>query len=81
MSKGTSDAVASVLINLSEYEVLEVIRAADGGQSVVISTPVTEAACPECGALTSRVHQRTRQRLRDVPYDGLVEVAWVKKRW
>ena len=31
--------------------------------------------------LTSRVHQRTVQGLRDVPFGVLVAVRWVKKRW
>jgi transposase len=30
---------------------------------------------------SARVHQRTRQRLADVPFDGPVQVVWVKKRW
>jgi len=70
-----------VLFNLPGYEVIEVIRDQDDGRRVVISTPVAEAACPDCGVLTARVHQRTRQRLADVGFDGLVEVVWVKKRW
>lgn len=84
MIKPTVDAghdAASVLFNLSEYRVLSVVRHDDGRREVVIGTPVTEAACPACGVLTSRVHQRTRQRVRDVPFDGLVTVWWIKKRW
>jgi len=27
------------------------------------------------------MHQRTVQRVRDVPFDALVTVRWVKKRW
>jgi transposase len=53
----------------------------DAGRRAVISTPVVEAACPDCGVLSSRVHQRTRQRLADVGFDGHVEVVWIKKRW
>lgn len=78
---GACPSAASVLFNLPDYEVLEVVRDEHGRRRVVISTPVTEAACPDCGVLTDRVHQRTRQRLKDVGFDGLVEVVWVKKRW
>jgi hypothetical protein len=46
-----------------------------------VDAPVTEAGCPSGGMLSSRVHQRTRQRMRDVGFDGLVRVWWVKKRW
>jgi transposase len=69
------------LFNLPDYDVVEVIRDGHGDRQVVISTRVSEAACPDCGTLSSRVHQRSRQRLRDVPFDGPVEVVWVKKRW
>lgn len=84
MSQPTAGAAltaASVLFNLPEYEVLDVVRDPDGGRRAVISTPVSEAACPDCGVLSSRVHQRTRQRLGDLPFDGALEVVWVKKRW
>lgn len=48
---------------------------------MVISTPGLEAACPGCGVFTGRLHQRKAQRVRDVPFDGLVEAVWIKKRW
>lgn len=78
---GAASSAASVLFNLPDYEVVEVIRDQDGSRSVVIATAIYEAACPACGVLSSRVHQRTVQRLADVPFDGRVEVAWLKKRW
>ena len=84
MSQPMADAArsaASVLFNLPEYDVIEVARDQGGGRRVLISTPVREAACPDCGVLTGRVHQRTTQRVRDVPFDGLIEVMWIKKRW
>jgi len=74
-------SAASVLFNLPEYDVIEVAGDEAGGRRVVISTPIHEAACPGCGVLTTRVHQHTLQRVRDVPFDGLIEVAWLKKRW
>lgn len=78
---GAASSAASVLFNLPGYEVLEVTRDEDGRRRVVISTPVAEAACPDCGVLSARVHQRTHQRLADVPFDGHLEVVWLKKRW
>lgn len=78
---GAASSAASVLFNLPDYEVLEVTRDHDGARTVVIATPVAEAACPDCGVLSSRVHQRTPHRLADVPFDGHVEVVWMKKRW
>ena len=84
MFKPTVDVAvdaASVLFNLPEYRVVEVTRDAGGAREVFVETPVVEAGCPSCGVLTGRVHQRTVQRVRDVPFDGLVTLWWVKKRW
>lgn len=72
---------ATILFNLPQYRVIAVTRDADGGRQVLIDTPAVEAGCPSCGVVTRRVHQRTMQRVRDVPFDGLVRVWWVKKRW
>jgi transposase len=69
------------LFNLPDYDVIDVTRDEEGARTVVIATPVAEAACPACGVLSSRIHQRTRQRLADVGFDGHVQVVWVKKRW
>lgn len=78
---GAASSAASVLFNLPDYEVLEVTRDDGGERTVVIATSIDEAACPDCGVMSSRVHQRTRQRLTDVPFDGHIEVVWLKKRW
>lgn len=59
MSQPTAGAAceaASVLSNLPEYEVLEVTRDELAGRMVMISTPIGDAACPDCGVLTRRVH-------------------------
>ena len=37
--------------------------------------------CPACGVVAGRVHSRRRQRLRDLPVAGPVELVWVKRRW
>ncbi len=77
---GAADA-ASVLFNLPEYRVIDVISHERFGREVFIETPVPEAGCPGCGVLTSRVHQRMRQRVHDVTFDSTVRVWWIKKRW
>ncbi|KNX35980.1 ISL3 family transposase [Luteipulveratus halotolerans] len=82
MFKATADVdPATTLFNLPGYRVLSVTRDAGGTRQVLIEAGVVEAACPGCGVLTSRVHQRTVQRVRDVPFDGPVEVLWSKRRW
>ena len=81
MSQTTAAGAASVLFNLPGYRVLSVVRDGSGHRSVTVETEETEAACPSCGVLSSAVHQRTLQRIRDVGFDGLVTVLWHKKRW
>jgi transposase len=48
---------------------------------VVVESLDREGGCPSCGVLTGRVHQRTLQRVRDVPVAGAVEVRWRKRRF
>ena len=72
MFKPTVDAAidaASILFNLPEYRVIAVTRDGSGAREVFIDTPIVEAGCPSCGVVTGRVHQRTTQRVRDVPFD------------
>ena len=81
MFKPTVEAAseaASILFNLPEYRVVAVTRGADGGREVFLDTPAVEAGCPSCGVVSTRVHQRTMQRVRDVPFDGLVTV-WSRR--
>jgi len=37
--------------------------------------------CPQCGVLAVRRHSARRQRLRDLPVAGPVELVWAKRRW
>ena len=37
--------------------------------------------CPSCGVITSRVKERRRQQLRDIPVAGAVVLLWDKRRW
>ena len=81
MSQGRAASAATVLFNLPDYRVLEVVRDETGARTVTVETLGVEAACPSCGVFTSSVHQRTLQRVRDVAFDGPVVVLWDKKRW
>jgi transposase len=71
---------ASTLFNLPGYRVIDAIDAVSGGQRVLIVS-TQQPGCPRCGVISTRVHQRTRQRVRDVPIAGAVEVIWCKRRW
>ncbi len=72
---------ACVLFNLPEYRVVDAVDRPDGIREVVIEGTWDQAGCPDCGVLSGRVHQRTRQQLRDVPVAGPVEVVLVKRRF
>jgi len=63
--------------NLDDHRVIDAIDVPGDGRRVLIEHVATEAACPTCGVLSSRVHQRTHQRLRDVPW-AVRLLAW---RW
>src|SRR3954454_9244449 len=52
--------------------------AASAGVEIESTDP---PGCPVCGALAVRVHSRRRQRVRDLPVAGPVELVWVKRRW
>ena len=78
---GSPRDAASVLFDLPGYRVETAVDLPDGGREVTISADAGEAACPDCGVLSGRVHQRTRRRLRDVPVAGRVEVVLVRRRF
>lgn len=78
---GSQRDAASVLFNLPGHRVVEAVDGSDGERAVLIAALAEEAACPECGVLTGRVHQRQAQRLRDVPIAGRVQVTLVKRRF
>ena len=58
---------ASVLFNLSGYRVVKAVDSPLGIRKVVVEALDLEGGCPSCGVLTAQVHQRTLQRVRDVP--------------
>lgn len=76
---------ASVVFNLTGYTVTEATDLPLGGRRVVVTTHDQEGACPECGVFSMRVHQRTRQRVKDITTGadlaGRAEVIVVKPRW
>ncbi len=52
----------------------------DGVRRIEVET-TAPPGCPQCGVLAQRVHSRRRQRLRDLPVAGPVQLVWVKRRW
>lgn len=76
-----SPSAATRLFNLPGYRVVDVEVDEVGGRTVLAETVDPVAGCPSCGVVSRRVHQRTRQRLRDIPVGGAVSVVWVKRRY
>ncbi len=78
---GSPREAASVLFDLPGYRVLNAVDRPGQVRQVTIAGLAVEVACPSCGVLSGRVHQRVRQRLADVPIAGPVEVVMVKRRF
>ena len=77
---GSQRDAASAIFNLPDYRVIDAVTGAEGVRLVEVES-TAPPGCPVCGVLALRVHSRRRQRLRDVPVAGPVELVWVKRRW
>src|SRR3954462_9103640 len=77
---GSQRDAASAIFNLPDYRVIDAVTGAEGVRLVEVESPAPPG-CPVCGVLAGRVHSRRRQRLRDLPVAGPIEVVWVKRRW
>lgn len=75
---GVADA-ATIVFNLPDYHVISTAVIAVRRQ-VIVETD-QPPGCPSCGVIASRRKERRRQRLRDIPVAGQVEVLWSKYRW
>ena len=71
---------ASVIFNLPDYRVIDAIDLPLGGRRVIVQADAIEAGCPDCGVVSDRVHAWCRQRVKDIPHAGRVEVVVVKPR-
>ncbi len=71
---------ASMIFNLPDYRVIDAVDLPECGRQVVVES-TAPPGCPSCGVISEVVHARRRQRLRDVPVGGHVEVVWAKRRW
>lgn len=71
---------ASTIFNLPAYRVIDAVDLPEGMRRVVVES-ADPPGCTTCGVIATRVHSRRRQRLRDVPVAGRLEVVWVKRRW
>jgi transposase len=77
---GSQRDAASAIFNLPDYRVTAVEEDAEGTRRVEVEC-TAPPGCPVCGVLAVRVHSRRRQRVRDLPVAGPVQLVWVKRRW
>lgn len=71
---------ATAIFNLPDYRVLETEILGFGQRRIHVESTV-ESGCPDCGVIGTRRHSRRRQRVRDIPVAGPVEVIWSKRRY
>lgn len=70
---------ASTIFNLPDYRVTGAVILACGLHQIKVEA-TTEAGSPSCAVISTRVHSRRVQRLRDIPVAASVEVLWTKHR-
>jgi transposase len=75
------DDPTSLLFGLDGFRVVDVVRVADEVVQVVIETVDVLARCPGCGVSSSRIKDRPRVRIKDLPVSGQrVRLCWRKRR-
>lgn len=77
---GCQRDAASVIFNLPDYHVIDAIDLPLGGRRVIVQADTVGAGCPDCGVVSARVHAWCRQRMKDIPHAGDVELVVVKPR-
>ncbi len=77
---GSRRDAASVIFNLPDYHVIDAIDLPLGGRRVIVRADTVGEGCPDCGVVSERVHAWCRQRVKDVPHAGRVELVVVKPR-
>ena len=71
---------ASVIFNLPDYHVIDAVDLPSGGRRVIVQADMVADGCPDCGVVSARVHAWCRQRVKDIPHGGGIELIVVKPR-
>ena len=77
----------SVLLDLPGFRVVDVRLVEDeparaDRRLVVVETVEPVTACPECGVLADRVHERPLVRVKDLPVgSGRLRLVWPTRRY
>ena len=75
------DEATSLLFDLDGFQVVSVVEVDGGYREALVEGVTGEQACPDCGVFSARVHSRTVQRVKDLPYGRPLVVRWHKRRW
>lgn len=72
----------NIRLHLRRVRVVGVIEDAIERLVVMVQDSRTVVRCPHCGFLTSRVHDRRRVRVHDLPYGGRpTMLVWLRRRF
>ena len=71
---------ASVIFNLPDYHVIDAVDLPLGGRRVIVQADTVADGCPDCGVVSARVHAWCRQRVKDIPHGGGIELIVGKPR-
>lgn len=77
---GLSEQSILVPLGLPGFQILSQRHLAQGGVAVTIISRADRAACPRCGRVSPKQHDRRRRRKRDVPLAGRQVSLWLVKR-
>ena len=72
--------LTSLLFGLDGYGVLDVTDVGPDAVRVLIEPTDTEAACPGCGVISTRVKDRPVRRVKDLPASGQRVQVWCRQR-
>lgn len=67
------------LLGLKDIEIIN-FDDNDGNMEIYLEMPVKPHICPECGKITSKVHDYRKQRIKDIPAFGKKTVLVLNKR-
>ncbi|MDN5570918.1 MAG: transposase [Propionibacteriaceae bacterium] len=69
-----------MIFNLPDYHVIDAVDLPSGGRRVIVQADTVADGCPDCGVVSARVRAWCRQRVKDIPHAGSIEVIVVKPR-
>ena len=74
------DDRTTLLFALSEFRVLDVTRAPDGGRVVLVESVAAHGGCPGCGVMSGVIKDRPTSRVKDLPHGPVPLRVLVRKR-